>query len=85
MNGSIVRSREVVPNALDTVTEKLMGKFFKTCRDYKGIQRWSQWEGCPSSNKDLQRRPACRASHSADPDKKRQPPILAIEVQCSGE
>ena len=39
VNGSIVRLREVVPKSLDCVTNDLMNKFFRTCRDYKKAYR----------------------------------------------
>ena len=39
VNGSIVKLREVVPSSLDSVTDEMMNKFFKTCRDYEMAYR----------------------------------------------
>ena len=39
VNGSIVRLREAVPNALETVMKEMMGKFYKMCRDYERAYR----------------------------------------------
>ncbi len=36
-NGSIVRLRRIVPEALETVTTELMDNFFKTCRMYESV------------------------------------------------
>ena len=38
-NGSIVRLRNIVPQALETVTTEMIQKFFKTCRDYEKAYR----------------------------------------------
>lgn len=34
-NGSIIRLRKIVPEALATVTEDMIQKFFLTCKDYE--------------------------------------------------
>ena len=39
VNGSIVKLRQVVPSSLNSVTNEMMNKFFKTCRDYKMAYR----------------------------------------------
>ena len=36
-NGSIVRLRQIVPSALDSVSIELVEKFFRTCRDYETV------------------------------------------------
>ncbi len=45
-NGSIVRLRQLVPEALETVHRDMMNKFFGTCRDYERAYR----EGNTGSN-----------------------------------
>ena len=38
-NGSIVRLRKIIPESVETCTPDLIGKFFKTCRDYMRAYR----------------------------------------------